>query len=43
VTTTNPIKIEDMKKYLMLLKENELITKIRADKVKEIRNIRDKN
>jgi hypothetical protein len=43
VTITNPIKIEDMKKYLMLVKENELITKVRADKIKETMNIIAKN
>jgi hypothetical protein len=43
VTITNPIKIEDMKKYLMFVKENELITKVRADKIKETMNIIAKN
>ena len=43
MTITNPIKIEDMKKYLMLVKENELITKVRADKIKETMNIIAKN
>jgi hypothetical protein len=43
VTITNPLKIEDMKKYLMLVKENELITKVRADKIKETMNIIAKN
>jgi hypothetical protein len=32
-----------MKKYLMLVKENELITKVRADKIKETMNIIAKN
>jgi hypothetical protein len=43
VTINNPTRIEDMKKYLMLLRENELIRRIKADKRKDRIKRKDKN
>jgi hypothetical protein len=43
VTINNATRIEDMEKYLMLLRENELIRRIKADKRKDRIKRKDKN
>ena len=39
LTIIKPETIEDMRKYWMLLKENELITKMKVEKRKDATNI----